>query len=304
MKKKVISIGGPTATGKTSLAIKLARYFDTEIISADSRQFYKEMRIGTAVPTTEELAAAPHHFIQHKSIFENYTVGDFEKDFLQLTDKLFQKKDIIILVGGSGLFLDAACKGLDDLPPKNEQIRKELEENLQKNGIKSLQDELTSLDNEFFQKIDIHNPHRLIRAIEILRQSNGKKMSEIRSGQKQKRNFDCISIALNAERPLLYERINKRVDNMINEGLLEEVEKLLPHKALNPLNTVGYKELFAYFEGKTDLDFAISEIKKNTRRFAKRQITWFKKNSEIKWFDITYDFEKIIKYLENYLFTK
>ncbi len=294
--KRIIAITGPTASGKTALSIKLAQTLNTEIISADSRQFYKEMRIGTAVPEPEELTAVRHHFIQHKSIFEDYNVGDYEQDFLQLTKKLFQGKDTLILVGGSGLYIDTACKGLDNLPGKNMQIRRELTSELNKKGIESLQKQLQVLDPDYYQIIDRQNPHRLIRAIEILRQANGKKMADLYK-QKSRRDFETIYIGLTGERSLLYDRINRRVDIMIAKGLIDEARKLYPHKELNALQTVGYRELFSYFEAQYDLDFAISEIKKNTRRFAKRQLTWFRKNPVIKWFDVAYDFNEIMIYL-------
>ena len=295
--KQIISIVGPTASGKTNLSIKLAQVLNTEIISADSRQFYKEMRIGTAVPEPDELAAAKHHFIQNKSIFDDYSVGDYEQDFLTLSKKLFQTKDTLILVGGSGLYIDAACKGLDNLPDKNEKIRQKLSRDIKEKGIDSLQKQLQTLDPDYYHKIDIQNPHRLIRAIEILLQSNGKKMADLHQ-KKAKRNFETIYIGLNSERAILYDRINRRVDTMIAQGLVEEAKKLYPYREQNALQTVGYRELFQYFDGQYDLDFAISEIKKNTRRFAKRQLTWFKKNKNIKWFDIAYDFEEILKFLE------
>ncbi len=296
--KKLIIIAGPTASGKTALAVSLARLLNTHILSADSRQFYKEMSIGTAVPEPEELAAAPHHFIQHKSIFEPYNVGDFEQDFLTKSAKLFQNHEYLILVGGSGLYLDAASKGLDKLPKKNEKIRAELQQRLIENGITSLQNELKKLDLDYFNKIDNRNPHRLIRSIEILRQAEGKKMHEMYQNSRKQRPFKTIHIGLNTDRTVLYERINQRVDIMINKGLVEEAQKLYPNKNLNALNTVGYKELFNYFDGVWNLDFAVSEIKKNTRRFAKRQLTWFRKNSEIKWFDIHYKIEDILTFLE------
>jgi len=295
--KQIIAIVGPTASGKTALSIKLAQALNTEIISADSRQFYKEMSIGTAVPEPEELAAAKHHFIQNKSIFDDYNVGDYEQDFLKLSKKLFQTKDTLILVGGSGLYIDAACKGLDNLPDKNKAIRQELTHDLKEKGIESLQKQLQTLDPDYYQKIDIQNPHRLIRAIEILLQSNGKKMTDLHQ-KKAKRDFETIYIGLTGEREVLYDRINRRVDIMIVQGLVEEAKKLYPYKEQNALQTVGYRELFLYFDGQYNLDFAISEIKKNTRRFAKRQLTWFRKNKDIKWFDMAYNFEEILKYLK------
>jgi len=295
--KRIIAIAGPTASGKTALSIKLAQAFDTEIISADSRQFYKEMRIGTAVPSEEELAGAAHHFIQHISIFDDYNVGDFERDFLLKSEELFKKNDTLILVGGSGLYVKAACEGLDKLPQKNEVIRAELNNILKEKGIEALQQILKELDAEYYQIADVQNPHRLIRGIEILQQSGGKKMAALYAQSKSERDFECITIGLNTERAKLYERINKRVDIMVEEGLLDEVKSLLPYKDLNALNTVGYKELFEYFSGNTSLETALENIKMNTRRFAKRQITWFKKTENIQWFDIDYDLDEIINFL-------
>ncbi len=292
---RIIAIVGPTASGKTALSVQLAQMLRTEIISADSRQFYKEMSIGTAVPSVEELTSASHHFIQHKSIFENYNVGDFEQDFLSLSNKLFKKHDSIILVGGSGLYIDAACKGLHKLPERNDEIRNKLQLDLTQNGIESLQKQLAALDPKYYQKADIQNPHRLIRAIEILQQSEGKKMAELYGQNTTKRDFECIYIGLITDRKALYKRIEDRVDLMMQAGLLEEAKQLFPHKDFNALNTVGYKELFQYLDGNWDLNFAISEIKKNTRRFAKRQLTWFRKNKTIHWFDIDYDVAEIIK---------
>ena len=296
--KKIITITGPTASGKTALAVKLAQILKTDIISADSRQFYREMYIGTAVPNKEEMAMAKHHFIQHKSIFDDYNVGDYEKDFLTLSQRLFQQKDILILVGGSGLYIDAACKGLDVLPGKNEKIRQKLHNDLSKKGIESLQKTLYELDKDYYQKIDLQNPHRLIRAIEILLQSEGKSMKELLQ-KKEKRSFKTIYIGLNTERKTLYDRINQRVDKMIQDGLIEEARKLYPYRDLNALKTVGYRELFRFFEGEIDLNFAVSEIKKNTRRFAKRQLTWLRKNKQINWFDINYSLDNILKTIDN-----
>ena len=296
--KRIIAIVGPTASGKTALAIALASALDAEIISADSRQFYKEMTVGTAVPHPEELAAATHHFIQHKSIFEDYNVGNYEQDFLRLSDRIFQKYDTAILVGGSGLYIDAACKGLDDLPPRNDSIRKRLENNLNTEGIISLQRELQQLDATYYQKIDRQNPHRLIRSIEILLQSGGKKMAALQQNTDKKRKFETLYIGLNTDRARLYDRINRRVDIMMKKGLQDEAVKLYQFRQLNPLKTVGYKELFQYFDGDWDLEFAVPEIKKNTRRFAKRQLTWFRKNKDIHWFDIDYDLKEVMKIIK------
>ncbi|MEY8848700.1 tRNA (adenosine(37)-N6)-dimethylallyltransferase MiaA [Psychroserpens sp. XS_ASV72] len=300
MTKTLISIIGPTAIGKTNLSIKLAQHFNTEIISADSRQFYKEMQIGTAAPTSSELHAAPHHFIHHKSIEENYTVGDFEKDAITTLEHLFQKHDIVIMVGGSGLYVDAVTKGLDDFPKVDSKIRVQLNTILETEGLESLQEQLKKLDPESYRTIAIDNPHRVIRALEVSIGSK-KPYSSFLTSKEKPREFETISIGLTADRNIIYDRINQRVDLMVKEGLLEEVKQLLPKKHLNALNTVGYKELFSYLEGEWTLDFAISEIKKNTRRFAKRQLTWFRKNETTLWFDFETDVSSIISKITNEL---
>jgi len=282
MEKILISVVGPTAIGKTKLAIALAQYYNTEIISADSRQFFKEMYIGTAVPDTEELAAAPHHFIQHKSIFEPYSVGDFEKEAIQKLEQFFKQKDIVIMVGGSGLYVDAVTKGLDYFPSVDPKIRTELNTTLENKGIKVLQNQLKKLDPNYYKKVAIENPHRIIRALEICI-GTGKPYSSFLNKDKANRPFKVITVGINADREIIYNRINQRVDSMVNKGLIPEAKALLKHKALNALQTVGYRELFNYFEGEWTLDFAISEIKKNTRRFSKRQLTWFKKNDNTIW---------------------
>ncbi len=291
--KMLISVVGQTAIGKTKLAIALAQKFKTEIISADSRQFYKEMSIGTAVPSKSELATIPHHFIQHKSIFENYSVGDFEKEALTLLDDLFQRYNTVIMVGGSGLYVDAVTKGLDDFPEVPAEIRASLNHRLEVEGIDSLQKQLKSLDPRQYEKIDLSNPHRLVRALEICI-STGKPYSSFLDQKKASRPFKVATVGLKAERELVYDLINRRVDRMMQQGLLEETRSLFEYKNLNALRTVGYKELFKYFTGEWELDFAISEIKKNTRRFAKRQMTWFKKNEDTLWVDYKYDLERLI----------
>lgn len=293
MTKILISIIGPTAIGKTALSIKLAHFFNTEIISADSRQFFKEMTIGTAAPTKAELQAVTHHFIHHKSINDTYNVGAFEKESIKTIETLFKKHNTIIMVGGSGLYVDAIINGLDTFPEIDKSIREKLNLDLKTKGLKYLQDELKKHDKIAFETIAIDNPHRVIRALEICKGS-GKAYSSFLNKEKRKRSFKTISIGLTAPREVIYSRINNRVDMMMQNGLLNEVENLLPYKKLNALNTVGYKELFNYFEGKWELDFAISEIKKNSRRFAKRQITWFKKNKDIFWFDYLTDIETIV----------
>ncbi|MBF2709110.1 tRNA (adenosine(37)-N6)-dimethylallyltransferase MiaA [Flavobacterium soyangense] len=296
MAKYLITIVGPTAIGKTSLSIALAQHFNCEIISCDSRQFFKEMQIGTAVPSSEELAAAKHHFIQNKSIFENYTVGDFEKEAIAKLDELFLNNDYVVMVGGSGLYVDAVLKGFDDFPEINSSVRDEVKLNYEKSGIEYLQTELEKLDPKYFEVVAKENPQRMMRALEVCIGS-GKPYSSFLNQKKNTRNFTPIIIGLEAERSKIYDRINQRVDTMINEGLLAEAKDLFPHKDLNAMQTVGYRELFSYFEGEISLEFAIEEIKKNTRRFAKRQLTWFKRNEETKWFDYLNNRQEIINYI-------
>ncbi len=295
--KYLISIVGPTAIGKTALSIKLAQHFNTEIISCDSRQFFKEMTIGTAVPETEELAAAPHHFIQNKSILENYNVGAFEKEAISKLNELFKIHDIIIMVGGSGLYENAVVNGLDEFPTIDKSVREELTNRLATEGIESLQKQLLNLDPESYHKIAIDNPQRLSRALEICIGS-GKPYSSFLNIKKNSRPFKTISIGLTAEREFMYDRINKRVDIMIQKGLIDEVKALTPYQDLNALNTVGYKEIFKFLKQEWELDFAISEIKKNTRRFAKRQVTWFKRNKNTNWFDYNTNISNIVNYIK------
>ena len=283
---------GPTAIGKTALSIELAKHFNTEIISADSRQFYKEMKIGTAVPSAEELSHVKHHFIQHKSITEDYNVGMFERDAIDRLDNLFENHDVVIMVGGSGLYVKAVTEGLDDFPEIDSNIRKSLNQRLETGGLENLQKQLKTLDKESYENIAIDNPHRVIRALEIYI-GTGQPYSSFLGKKRAERNFKTISIGLMADREVIYDRINRRVDMMIDKGLLEEVTALLPHKQLNSLNTVGYKELFKYIDEEWTLEFAISEIKKNTRRFAKRQLTWFKKQEGVTWFDYEYSKDQV-----------
>ena len=294
----LINIVGPTAIGKTSLAIQLANKFNTEIISADSRQFYKEMSVGTAVPSAEELQAAKHHFIQHISIEDNYNVGDFESDAIKKLDELFKNNKIVIMVGGSGLYTKSVLEGLDYFPEVSLEIRQELNLKLEKEGLDSLQQQLHKLDPDYYKIVDLENPHRVIRALEVCI-SSGKPYSYYLNQPKKKRNFTAISIGLSAEREIIYDRINRRVDLMITEGLMDEAKALFTQRELNALNTVGYKELFSYLEGKDSLEIAVSEIKKNTRRFAKRQLTWFRKDQEINWFDYKTPVEEIQQFLDS-----
>lgn len=288
----LIVVLGPTAIGKTALSIKIANYYNSDILSADSRQFYNEMQVGTAVPEPKELEAANHHFIQNRSIFENYNVGDFEVDALNCLQTLFAEHNIQVMVGGSGLYVNAVVNGLDNFPKVDGKIRDELNVRLASEGLESLQNQLKELDELSYHDIAIDNPQRLIRALEICIGTN-QPYSSFKTNSKKERDFETIKIGLTADREILYDRINRRVDVMIQNGLLEEAKALLPHKNLNALQTVGYRELFAYFEGNTDKDFAVSEIKKNTRRFAKRQLTWFRKDQDINWFDFETPFDEI-----------
>lgn len=297
MTKILISIVGPTAIGKTALSIKLANYFNTEIISADSRQFYKDMHIGTAAPTPSELAAAPHHFIKHLSVENYYNVGAFEKDAISTLVELYNTHPVVIMVGGSGLYVKAVTKGLDDLPEIDMTIRESLNAKLLSDGLEALQFQLKKLDPITYQSIAIENPKRVIRALEVCL-SSGKPYSSFLKGKDKTRDFKTITIGLTADRSIIYDRINKRVDLMMTEGLLDEVRSLHAKQDLNALNTVGYKELFKYLDGEWTLEFAISEIKKNTRRFAKRQLTWFKKNDDTFWFDFQTDINIIINTIE------
>ena len=297
-KKTLITIVGPTAIGKTSLSILIASHFKTEIISCDSRQFYKEMTLGTAVPEKEELAAVPHHFIQNRSVFEDYNVGAFERDALNVLDRLFKKHNIVVMVGGSGLYVKAVLEGLDDFPKIDPSIRLELKQVLKTEGIIPLQNQLKKLDITTYNTIDKDNPQRVIRALEICIGTN-LPYSSYTSNSKKKRKFNSIIIGLSGEREKIYERINRRVDQMLENGLIDEAQKLYPNKELNALQTVGYKELFSFFEEKITKDEAIQEIKKNTRRFAKRQLTWFKKDSNIYWFDFETDTSKLLKKIED-----
>ena len=302
--KYLITIVGPTAIGKTALSIDLANHYNCEIVSCDSRQFFKEMTIGTAVPNQDELASAKHHFIQNKSIFDNYTVGDFEKEALIKIDQLFQNNDYAVLVGGSGLYVDAILKGFDEFPTIDSSIRENVNLNYENSGIEYLQQQLETLDPIYFQRIisenpqTLQNPQRMMRFVEVCI-GTGKPYSSFLNQKKNNRNFTPIIIGLEADRNVIYERINQRVDSMLNQGLLAEAEKVYPNKELNALQTVGYRELFSYFDGEFTLSFAIEEIKKNTRRFSKRQLTWFKRKENTKWFDYLADRAKIISYIND-----
>lgn len=284
----LITIVGPTAIGKTALSIQLANAFNASIISCDSRQFFKEMTIGTAVPGPKELAAAKHYFIQNRSVFDSYNVGEFERDTLEKLEALFKENPIQIMVGGSGLYVDAVLHGLDYFPEVAPEIREALLLKLEKEGIEVLQKQLKELDLETYKLIAIENPHRIMRALEVCIGS-GIPYSTFKNKPKKPRNFKSIKIGLNADREIIYNRINQRVDAMIDNGLIEEAKTLHAHKELNALQTVGYREFFSFFDGNFTKEFAISEIKKNSRRFAKRQLTWFKRDKNTLWFDYLTD---------------
>jgi tRNA dimethylallyltransferase len=277
-KKYLIVIGGATASGKTRLAIAVAQAFKTEILSADSRQFYREMSIGTAKPTTEELAAAPHHFVGNLSIHDYYSVGDFERDAMVVLDKVFEKNNVAVMVGGTGLFIRAVCEGLDEFPDTPLSIRQYFEDMYEREGIEPLQKLLETVDPEYFAIVDQQNPMRVTRALAVWK-SSGKPFSSFRTQSKKTRNFQPIYIVTDLERPILYDRINKRVDVMVAEGLEEEARGLYPFKHLNALQTVGYQELFDYFDGTLSREEAIDKIKQHTRNYAKRQTTWFRKET-------------------------
>lgn len=303
--KTLLSVVGTTGIGKTRLAIDLAREFNTEIISCDSRQFFSEMKIGTAAPSEEELSQAKHHFIGQLSVREYYSIGQFEHDALELLAQLFEKYDIVIMVGGSMMYEKAVIEGLNDLPEANEENQKKLENIWKTEGIEKLQEMLKDLDPEYYHTVDIHNQRRLFRAIDIIWQT-GKTYSENISHDKNPRDFNVIRIGIEAPREMIYERINLRVDKMLENGLpeeaknLDELRKSEEGKTLASLNTVGYSELFKYFDGEWDFDFAVSEIKKNSRRFAKRQLTWYRKEDDICYLQLGYsqeDFDGLIGYI-------
>lgn len=282
----MLCIAGPTAVGKTKLAIQLAQYYKTEIISADSRQFYKELNIGVAKPSNEELQSAKHHFIGHISVYDYYSAGDFERDAEKCLTQIYQTKNVAIAVGGSCLYLKALTEGLDEMPQADLILRNQLTDLYNKYGIKALQEKLLSLNKEKFNQTDVSNPQRVMRAIEM-------ELQNIKIGSSKKEKFyQPILFVLNINRDKLYEKINIRVDEMIKNGLVEEAKNLYPLKYLNALQTVGYSELFDYFENKTDLQTAIEKIKQHTRNYAKKQITWFKKQNAI-WLE-PFDLEKIV----------
>ena len=274
---------GPTGVGKTSISLRLANHFKAPVISSDSRQLYKELRIGTAAPTPEELEQAKHYFVGTHSIFDVYNAGQYEQDVLSLLDKLFKQHRVVILSGGSMMYIDAVCDGLDDIPSVNEETRKYWQDVYQEKGLAFIQQELKSLDPVHAAQVDMQNYKRVLHALEIC-SITGRPYSELRTGTKKERDFKVLKIGLNRPRPELYERINQRVEVMMQEGLLEEARQYFPYKHLNALNTVGYKELYDYMDGKCSLEEAVQKIKQDSRRYAKRQLTWFNRDQDIHWF--------------------
>lgn len=297
--KYLVVVAGPTAVGKTGLSVQLASYFKTDIISADSRQLFQEMSIGTAKPSVEEMDLIKHHFIDHISIKQDYNAGNFELEALKIIETSFREKDILFLCGGSGLYINAICDGFDDLPTANQTVREELKKLYEEKGLIALQQKLLNLDPEYHSKSDIQNPQRVIRAIEVSL-TTGMPYSLLRKNKKKERAFNIIKIGLNMPRNELYERVNQRVDDMILQGLEAEARRLFPYKKNNALQTVGYKEMFDFIEGKTDLQTAIELIKKNTRNYAKRQLTWFSKDKSIQWFHPS-ETEQIIAFIKDHV---
>ncbi len=300
MNKTVILIAGPTAVGKTAIAIQLAKHFQTEIISADSRQCFKEISIGVAKPSAEELKEVKHYFINSHSIHETVTAASYEKYALDAVAEIFQQHDLVVMVGGTGLYIKAFCEGMDEIPAVDETLRNELQLNYQQQGIEWLQQQLQQFDPLFAEKGEMQNPQRMLRALEVVK-STGESILVFRKGEKQARDFNIIKIGLDLSREELYQRINHRVDVMIQEGLLNEAREVYPLRQLNALQTVGYRELFDYFDGNCSLEKAIEKIKQNSRHYAKRQLTWFRRDEAIKWFHPSH-LQEIIQHLSTQIY--
>ncbi len=280
--RTLVVVAGATATGKTDTAIRLAEHFHAPILSCDSRQFYREIPIGTAAPTPEQLARVPHYFVGNKSITEEYNSGRFEQDALRLLGELFRSHPVVVMAGGSGLYIDAVCSGFDPVPPADPDLRRKLNDRFEREGLSTLTALLERLDPEYYRTVDRNNPKRVIRALEVCL-STGGKFSDLRRGGGRERPFGILKIALDIDRPLLYQRIDQRVDRMIGAGLPQEAERMLPYRNHNALQTVGYREIFDFLDGKTSFDQAVEEIKKNSRRYAKRQFTWFRRDAGMNW---------------------
>lgn len=279
----LIIIAGPTAVGKTDMAIRLAKYYGTEIVNADSRQVYQEMKTGTAVPSALQLAQVKHHLIGHRSIHQHYNASLFELEAIDILDSLFARHNVVIMAGGSGMYIEAVCHGIDDIPSVDPEIRERLQREYLENGLNGIQTRLLSSDPEYYKKVDLNNPNRILKALEIL-EMTGRRYSSFLTGHAKERNFRPLRIGLNIPRKELHVNINSRVDSMMAEGLVDEARKLYPYHELNALNTVGYKELFDYFENKCSLDEAVQKIKDHTRQYARRQLTWFRKKKDTNWF--------------------
>ena len=296
MAKNLLVIIGPTGVGKTELSLRIAENFGTEIVSADSRQLYANLKIGTAAPTPEELQRVPHHFIGTLQLTDYYSAAQYEEDALKLLDRLFQTKDVVILTGGSMMYVDAVCKGIDDIPTVDEETRKTLLERYEKEGLEQLCAELKLLDPDYYKIVDLKNHKRVIHALEICYMT-GKTYTSFRTQEKKTRPFRTIKIGTTRDRKELYARINQRVDIMMEQGLLDEVKQVYPYRQLNSLNTVGYKELFNYLDGEWALPFAIDKIKQNSRIYSRKQMTWFKRDEEIRWFHPNQE-EDILTYIK------
>lgn len=299
MNKTLIVLSGPTGVGKTELSLRLAEYYNCPILSADSRQLYRDLPIGTAAPTVEQLARVPHYFVARLGLEEYYSAACYEEEAIRLLDELFVVHDVVLMTGGSMMYIDAVCKGIDEIPTVSEEVRKEVAEWYEREGLSVLCEELKRLDPMYYTQVDLKNPKRVIHAIEICRMT-GKPYSEFRTNKAKPRSFHIIKIGLNREREELYARINARVDAMMQDGLLEEARKVYSFRNYNSLNTVGYKELFAYFDGIMTLEQAIEKIKRNTRVYSRKQVTWFKRDADVMWFSP--DNEKaILRYLNSRL---
>ena len=295
----LLVITGPTGVGKTAVSLLLAEKFGCPIVSADSRQFYRELKIGTAAPTDDELEQVKHYFIGTHSIFDEYNAGQYEEEAISLLDELFEKHEVVLLTGGSMMYVDAVCNGLDNIPTVTADVRQFWQKQFASHGLEFIQDELKRLDEKHYAEVDLKNPKRIIHALEICSMT-GKPYSDLRTGKRKIRNFNILKIGLNRPRPELYERINLRVDKMMHDGLLEEATRYYPYRHLNTLNTVGYKEIFEYLNGLCDLDTAINLIKQDSRRYAKRQLTWFNRDKEINWFHPE-EVENIEKFIDQKL---
>ena len=298
MNKTLIVITGPTAVGKTDLCMEIAGRFDIPIINADSRQLFRELRIGTASPTPEQLAKVRHYFVGTLNIGDYYSASMYEQDVMTLLGQLFKTSDYALLSGGSMMYIDAVCNGIDDIPTVDEKTRTLMKRRLAEEGLEKLVEELRRIDPEHYEVVDRQNPRRVVHALEICHMT-GQTYTSFRKAEKKQRPFEIIKIGLNRKREELYNRINRRVDSMMEQGLLKEAEEMLPYRQANALNTVGYKELFSYFDGIWELDEAVERIKGNTRRYARKQLTWFKRDQQMKWFHPN-EQEQIMKYISEY----